>query len=991
MQLETLGSNLVVLISLVVLGITAFLLWKDKRLLKLALRNLGRRKVRNVLTVAGVCLSISLYVAFNIASENAFQSFLNVIELTGGKIDFEISAIDGKPFAEDILDDVLKVEGVKAAAPRIQRFCIIWVFADGNSTAAQVLGIDPKYDNAFGDLFDYNTSAPINDLVTGKNAIVSELLMEGITRATENGELVNATVGDSLKIKYRSGGGSVKTKIFDLAAFAEATGKARDVGFGMTVFIHLKSAQRFFPKCVGKIDKIIVELDPAYKDSWQNVQQSIREVVKKENPDLEVFAPKQNQLESAQAGLEGMQTGILFAAMTAVLAMIFLIFNAINMTIAERKYEIGVLRSIGFKKRHIFRLFFYELLVFGMVGSALGVFVGIWLSRLLFWYLKNTLFGAIAGTLGQELEFLPINPVYLRDGFILGIIFTIVGGMYPLLSITGLNIINALRPESRTTEKTTLKHRIKWIAGGGVLLVIGIILIFLLSLFPELEASAGTYLGPIFIGPFMLMAGIGVILIIGGLNRKYLTISAGVIILTVGLVDQFFIGSFISSYVLMGGSIIFVASVLRGVGGFFNFFVKRIPGLRYVGSLASKNIARKPTRSTLTFGIFTVALAMVITMASITNAIGTGIINWVNTNLEADMYVISNVGAPPNLSGNITQHIQGIHWENTSEGWIPALTIQESSGARFSLWSKDYDSLLMGVNSTNYAVVNENAQILEPNGTATFTLFKQLKSPHENACIVSDKLAAELHVKVGQKTPIKIKAYGNVTEFKVIAIMHNDLFGFPQSGYFCIIDINKFYDFGFEKTAHLFTIKLDKRYPNGTEVDPQVVADQIEARWGEEYKLSFSLKTDIEKDIREQVQSIGTFFSIISYSSIIVGLLALVTTMIKIVSERRREIALLRTIGIKKNKVIQIILFESIFMAIIGLILGVFDGYVLGSTIVQAIGSAGGTPFTVKFVMPWEVIVQTTIVAIVVAIAGAIYPAWQAGRITPAESLRYTG
>ncbi|MFX1466813.1 MAG: ABC transporter permease, partial [Promethearchaeota archaeon] len=995
---DVLGVNSIILIIPVIIGIIAVLLWKDKRLVKFAFRNLRRRKVRNILTVTGIFLSVSLYVAFNVASENAVQSYLNVIELTGGKMDFEISRIDGEPFDEDIIKEVLEVEGVKAATPRIQRYCIIWVFKDGNSTAAQVIGIDPNYDNEFGDLFDYNTSKPINDLVIGKNAIVSELLMEELTKVAEDGEQINATVGDSLKIKYRSSGGNVKTRIFDLAAVAEATGKTREVAFGLNVFIPLDAAQKFFPKTKDRVDKIIVEMDQAYKDRWQDVQQRIKEVVDEEDKDLEVFAPKQTQLENARAGMAAMKIGILFAAMTSLFAMIFLIFNAVNMTIAERKYEIGVLRSIGFKKSHIFRLFFYEIIVLGIVGSVTGIFTGIGLSRVLYLYLQNTAAfgttrGTILGTAGYIVEpgLISINPTYLRDGFFLGVIFTIIGGLYPLCSMTSLKITNALRPEARTTEKIILRHRIKWFAAGSILLIIGIPLLFAFSFFSVFKLYAGTFLGIILTGMFLLLAATGILLVIGGFKRKYLVISAGIVLLIVGFIDMFYIGSFISSFILLSGSILFTAGVLRGVGRFFNFLLKNVPGLRYVSSLASKNIARKPTRSTLTFGIFTVALAMVIITATITNAISTGILNWVDTNLEADMFVVSNVGAPPNLSGNITQNIQGIHWENTSEGCVPALTIQEMSGARFELWDGDYNSLLIGVNSTNYAVINENSEIIESNDTDHFTLFKRLKNSQENVCIISDKLAYELNAKVGQKTPIGIWAHGNYTEFKVVGIMHNDLFGYPQAGFFAIIDIDKFYDFGFDETAHLFTIKLDKRYPNGTEVDPQVVADQIDTQWGDEYKLSFSIKEDIKKDISEQVQSVGSFFAIISYAAIIVALLALVTTMIKIVSERRREIGLLRTIGIRKSKVMQILIFEAIFLALIGLILGLIDGYVVGYTVVQAVGVAGGMPWTFDFVMPWEIIVQTSIVALVIAILGAMLPAWQAGRIAPAESLRYTG
>ncbi|MFX1521191.1 MAG: FtsX-like permease family protein [Promethearchaeota archaeon] len=986
MQLETLGANLIVLIVPAIIFIIAFVIWRDKRLVKMAVRNLGRRKTRNFLTVIGVMASVSLYVAFNIASDNTHQIVYNIVELLGGKVDFEVSRIDGQPFDETILGDILEVEGVKAAAPRIQRYCIIYVNADGNSTAATVVGIDPKYDNEFGDLFNAeNESEVINDLVTGKNVIVSEQLMDGITWGEEkdgNIEIVNATVGDTLKLKYRSSGGSVKTKIWDLAAFAEVTGKVRQVSYGSNVFITLDSAQNFFPKCRGKVDQIVVELDEAYSDQWQDVQQRIKEVVGDEN--ITVFAPKQNILEQNEASLEGMNAGLLFAGVTTLLAMIFLIFNAISMTISERKYEIGVLRSIGFKKRHIFRLFLYEVLILGTAGSAIGVFLGVWISQGLLLYFKQ-LINAPIEIAAAEVATLPVDLGDLRNGFFIGIIFSFIGGLYPLLSVSAIPIIGALRPEARTVEKPTLKHRLRWLTGGSILAVVGVSLLFALTFVIGIENSFLT-------GIFLILTAAGIIVMTGGLKRKHLTIVAGVVLLAIGLVDVIFIGSFFSSYILMVGSIILTAGILRGISGFFYFITKRIPGLKYVGSLASKNIARNPTRSTLTFGIFTICLALVISIASILVAIQTGILQWVDNNLDEDMWITTSVGAPLTLGGNITRNIEGIHWENTSEGMIPACTAQLFEGAHFDLWDNDYDSLLIGINSTQYYVVNKHTlqhNILEPNNTDIYKLFTRLKNPHENSCIISDRLAEELHVKVGQKTPIRIDSHFNSTEFKVIGIMHNDIIGYPRAGYFAIIDIDKLLDFGFEDTAYYFSLKLDKNYPNGTEVDPQVVADQIDERWGDEYKLTFSFKEGVKDDIREQVQQIGIFFNIITYSSIIVGLLVLITTMIKIVSERRREIGLLRTIGIKKAKVMQLILFESVFLALIGLFLGILDGYILGYTFVQAIGSIGFG--TVEFVMPWGAIGQTVVVALVIAVIGAIIPAWQAGRIPPAESLRYTG
>ena len=75
----------------------------------------------------------------------------------------------------------------------------------------------------------------------------------------------------------------------------------------------------------------------------------------------------------------------IFRFMTVLMAIVtlFTVANTINMTVTERIGEIGSLRAIGFKRRHIRGMFLVEGAVIGVVGAVLGSIGGALISEFL--------------------------------------------------------------------------------------------------------------------------------------------------------------------------------------------------------------------------------------------------------------------------------------------------------------------------------------------------------------------------------------------------------------------------------------------------------------------------------------------------------------------------------------------------------------------------------------------------------------------------------
>lgn len=119
--------------------------------------------------------------------------------------------------------------------------------------------------------------------------------------------------------------------------------------------------------------------------------------------------------------------------------------------------------------------------------------------------------------------------------------------------------------------------------------------------------------------------------------------------------------------------------------------------------------------------------------------------------------------------------------------------------------------------------------------------------------------------------------------------------------------------------------------------------------------------------------------------ALIIGSIGMLNTMMTSVLERTREIGILRAIGWKQRRVMQMVLSESVLLGIIGALLGCVGAAVLLRLLTQVPGVEG---FISGDLEP-AVMLQGLLLAAGVGVVGGLYPAWQAGRLSPVEAIRH--
>lgn len=231
--------------------------------------------------------------------------------------------------------------------------------------------------------------------------------------------------------------------------------------------------------------------------------------------------------------------------------------------------------------------------------------------------------------------------------------------------------------------------------------------------------------------------------------------------------------------------------------------------------------------------------------------------------------------------------------------------------------------------------------------------------------LVDDYFASQKNIHVGDKQELLNH------EFRVSGIVEHG------KGARKFLPIDTLQDLiGAQGKASMFYVKLDS--PKNADL---VVSEIKQIPGMEKYSVR-SLQEYLSLMTVQNMPGFATFINVVIAISVIIGFIVIFQSMYTAVMERTREIGILKSLGASKLYIMNVILRETLVLAIGGIIVGIALSYLGREGILHKFPL-----MRVQMTGYW--VLKAAIIAIVGALLGAIYPALKAAQKDPIDALAY--
>ena len=313
-----------------------------------------------------------------------------------------------------------RIPYVEAAAPRLSSSSEMNMTKNGKlieETRVPIVGVDP-----FRDVRASTVHETISDgsYVFSRNSIV---LGSNVAR-----DLGGAQVGDSVKVLVVDRWGEDQIRRFTVTGIAESPGGQ---GFDYTAVVHIDTLRDMMNRPDGT-GSFMVKLNDHSKAF------EVKEFFLRSFPNDDFIA--ETTEEASEEQLEGFRSGIAMINMIGYFGMMssaFAIVTIQMMLVNGKTKEIGVMRSIGAKRKDILIIFIFQGMIIGAIGAGVGTAAGLGYT----FYAKETKM-SFNNSLPLEVSY---NWEKIIQTALTSFILAIIASLYPSYRATKLLPVEAMR------------------------------------------------------------------------------------------------------------------------------------------------------------------------------------------------------------------------------------------------------------------------------------------------------------------------------------------------------------------------------------------------------------------------------------------------------------------------------------------------------------------------------------------------------------------
>jgi putative ABC transport system permease protein len=986
------ASNPVVVALLLVLlavGLLALVLALRHRLaFRIGIRNVYRARGRTVLLVLGLLVATTIVSGSLVVGDTITQVEVHYTVLAVGHND-EIVGNESpsgaySPFAYSVFTNLSTAtagdSSIAGMAPEIVGRVTVYDRTSGiPQTNLNLVGVNGNQSSQLG-----NFVATNGTVLAGPAP--GEVILDDLA-ASE----LNASAGDSLDL-YGVGATAVpsvvQAVVQDNIRGAFPTGGVGNFG---SVFVNLSLAQHL-ENCTGEINFLSVTNvgDQAHRLALApsvsaTLNASLAAIPAARG--LTVVQLLATALSAAEAAGSGVSTLFLVLGLFSIVAGAMLIVGIFVLLAEERKSEMGVLRAIGLKGRELVYSFFFEGLAYSAGSALAGTFLGVGVG-----YGLAYAFGVLDRTPGLPstaiIDSFTVTTQTLITAYVLGFLLTLATVVLASRRASRLNIVRAIRdlPEPPPTVRTYTYLAYL----GAAALVLGALL------YGTTRQGTSDLAYPVLGGTLVI---VGLALVASRFVRNRIAFSAAGVALLVwtgyGRLQTALLGTvhsggifnvFVEGIVMVAGALLLFAfnsvplvnALLRVAGG----RSQRAP----VARIALSYPGRRSSRTTISLSIFALVMFVLVAIAA-AGATLTGSLNATLQEQSGGYTFVAYSAAPiPNFPGlvannsSVAPYFSAVVPLDTGGIYV---NVTGFSGNPYS------DSVYAGVagepSGSDFYTSNHYTFTSTEGGMSAAQVFADLATEPGVAIVdqsyapVSNTFATGsggVHPKVhaGETMGLSNPANGNATTVTVLGIMSQSLVSgvFVSPATATALGISK-------PMAFYLTLT-----PGASATRAAQVAKAAFLSYG---LVVLNIADLLASSIASTEATIG-LLQIFVGLGLGVGIAAMGIVALRAVTERRRDIGMVRANGFTRRMVLKAFFLEYTFVALMGILIGTVLGLLIVWDLSQGPSATelGVTTFTV----PWLSLAIFLGAAYSLSMLAVAQPSLHAARLAPADAVRST-
>ncbi len=425
-----------------------------------------------------------------------------------------------------------------------------------------------------------------------------------------------------------------------------------------------------------------------------------------------------------------------------------------------------------------------------------------------------------------------------------------------------------------------------------------------------------------------------------------------------------------SALCLLLGLSCMAPALLIGLGRVFGSgwrLAAKIPRGTALSHLAADQLARTPGRNAVTISALMVGIAIMIGVGIMIQSFRGTVENWIEQTIIADLIL-----APPS-------------WPTGAEEASPAhripLRLAEEVATvpgvaavdTYRHMTIELEGRPVGLVARDLLVHAQWSRYLFLSGDSSSTLRKTVD---EKGVILSEALARRLGLEAQDRltlaTPLGPRT------FPVMGVFYD----YATDGGKVVMDRGLFHKLWQDETTTVIPLYLSP------DAEAEAVEERIEKVVGREGRFAVIRNADIKREILAIFDRTFTVTYALQIITVVIALLGIANTVLTSVLERQREIGTLRAIGASRAQVRWLVLWETLYLGLLGAMMGILGGILLSLLLIEVINRQS-FGWTIRFVLPLDLLGQAILLALGAALAAGYLPAAWAAKQPIADGLRY--